>query len=151
MHIPHDNGSRDPVIEHRLDLSPNQVVPVPTAAGTIVVCVKGSLWLTQEGEWRDLVLLEGMRFVSAGAGRIVISALDTASEALVYAPLPGAASSLQPGLHIDGATLERAARNARRLRAEALGQLFERALAAAKAFLRRVFDRARRPCEHCNS
>jgi len=139
MHNPHASGDASFVVERRLELGPDQTVSVPSVIGTTLVCLKGPLWLTQEGEWRDYILVDGMRFVSGAPGKIVVSALDTAGQALVYVPLPGARSDLSPGLHIDGEAIERAVQRARVARSQEVGRLLEQFFSVVARGIRRLF------------
>lgn len=150
MHKRHAFRPADPVVERRLELRPDEAAPVPAAEGTTVVCLKGPLWLTQEGEWRDFILIEGMRFVSGSAGRIVVSALDTAGQAIVRVPLPGSAERPRPGVHIDAEVIRRAAQKAGHARAAEIPGVFRglasRLVNAAQRFALGMFTRgSRRP------
>jgi len=60
-------------------LKRNQVVRVRRGHGHTVVCASGSVWVTQEGDRRDVVLRAGEAFT-----------LDRAGLALVLAFEPGA-------------------------------------------------------------
>jgi Protein of unknown function (DUF2917) len=62
---------------HRLD----------DARGWLVTCLAGSLWLTQQGDRRDLVLEAGDEAVVERDGLTLIAALDDARFVL-SAPLP---------------------------------------------------------------
>ncbi len=158
MHISHDNGILSPAVERRLELRPDQAVAVPSAIGTMVECLKGPVWLTQEGEWQDFILIDGARFVSGGAGKIVISALDSAGQVLVYVPLPGAASNLAPGLHIGGEAIERAVQRAHVARAAEFRRMLKQFSSALSNALRRLIrgmlaraphNSVNRPVERC--
>ena len=43
-----------------------------------IECHRGSLWVTQEGDWRDVVLKAGERFVNTVRGRVVALAMTAA-------------------------------------------------------------------------
>jgi hypothetical protein len=47
--------------------------------GKTLVCVEGSLWVTQEGDREDHILRAGERFPLTAKGRVVVSALRPGS------------------------------------------------------------------------
>ena len=110
-------------VANRLELRPNESVSVPAKPGTLVRCEKGPIWLTQEGQREDYILLEGMRFVSGSRGKIVLSAPDGAVEALVYHAGFANGLKLAPGLHVGHDVIERVAREARHAQMEAISHL----------------------------
>ncbi len=118
-------------IERRLELRPDEAVSVPAARGTLVHCVRGPIWLTQEGLWQDYILVEGTQFVSGGNGKIVLNALDGAGQALIYSTESGAASGLTPGIHIGHDVIERVTREARHAQIEEISCLLARLGTAA--------------------
>lgn len=56
--------------------------------GTVVRCVTGRLWVTQEGDPRDYVVPAGARFCAGGSGRIVASAVAEHTSIAVYRITP---------------------------------------------------------------
>jgi hypothetical protein len=68
-----------------LCLKPKQVVRVRGGLGHSIVCDSGSVWVTQEGDPRDIILSAGDSFT-----------LDREGVALVLAFEPGAISIAQP-------------------------------------------------------
>ncbi|MBI3369686.1 MAG: DUF2917 domain-containing protein [Burkholderiales bacterium] len=58
---------------------------LPHAQGLRVECLTGSLWLTIDGDPRDIVLSPGEGFTVDRRGDVIISALD-ASRALLLLP-----------------------------------------------------------------
>jgi hypothetical protein len=149
MRILHAFDDRSHVVQRRMELRPDEAISVPSTIGTVVLCLKGPLWLTQEGEWRDFILVEGASFVSGSTGKIVVSSLDTAGQALVYVPLPGAVSRLRPGLHIDSKTIERAVQKARNARTAEIWRLLKQLSSGfasiPRSLARGLFARATRP------
>jgi hypothetical protein len=81
----------------------------------VVRTLSGKVWLTQEGRWRDYILLAGMSYVSLDNGRIVLSAPDGASAASVYrielAPGERACDAV---VNLGAGTIARIERDARR-------------------------------------
>lgn len=67
----------------RLELRQNESVSVAAARGTIVRCTQGRLWLTQEGHWRDYVLIAGTGYLSPDDGKIVLNSPDGPSTASI--------------------------------------------------------------------
>jgi len=111
--------------ERRIELVPNQAVSVDAVRGTVVHIPHGSVWLTQEGHWRDYILLAGMSYVSLDNGRIVLSAPDGTSAARVFR------IELAPGEHacdavvnVGAGTIARIERDARRAQAAEVGRWF---------------------------
>jgi hypothetical protein len=61
------------------DLREHQIMRFDGATGVTVVCLRGELWLTQDGDSRDLVLHAGDRFTVDHAGVTLVSALRASS------------------------------------------------------------------------
>jgi hypothetical protein len=116
--LPAPEAGRHPGGESRIDLVPNQAVPVDAVRGTVVRSLRGKVWLTQEGHWRDYILVGGMSYVSLDNGRIVLNAPDDASAVSVYrielAPGRRACDAL---VHVGAGTIARIERDARRAQA----------------------------------
>ncbi len=70
----------------RLALDPGQVVALDDACGTRVEAAGGRLWITLEGDRRDIVVRPGESFVIARGGRTVVQAVDRAWVRLSEAP-----------------------------------------------------------------
>ena len=51
--------------------------------GLTVTCVQGCLWLTHDGDCKDIILEAGQRYSSATRARLLVHALDTAQVRLV--------------------------------------------------------------------
>lgn len=60
-------------------LNATQILNVREAKGTRVVCNKGILWLTQEGDSRDIFLRQGDEWVIGQDGLVLIQALERAA------------------------------------------------------------------------
>jgi hypothetical protein len=58
-----------------LHLQKNQILRVPGAAGWTVKTLRGSVWITQEGDLRDIVLEAGQSYDFNGDGPGVLSSL----------------------------------------------------------------------------
>jgi hypothetical protein len=59
-----------------LELKPGQLVALDDAAGTSVSTRCGSVWITEEGERADFVLVAGERRVIGRPGRTLIQAMQ---------------------------------------------------------------------------
>jgi hypothetical protein len=70
-----------------LSLQPQAMFSVPDAAGVQVHCRRGSVWITLDGDGRDLVLQAGDSFVTPEHRRVLIYALGPACIS-VMAPAP---------------------------------------------------------------
>ena len=46
--------------------------------GVTVECIQGSLWLTHDGDCKDIILEAGQRYSSATRGRLLVHALEPA-------------------------------------------------------------------------
>jgi DUF2917 family protein len=111
--------------ERRLDLAPDKTASVAAARGTAVRCLSGRLWLTQEGHWRDYVLVPGVSYVSHGNGKIVLNSPDAASAASIYRIDPAPTSTTcDARLHLDAGVIARIERQARRARAAEIARWF---------------------------
>lgn len=128
--------------ERQIELLPNQAVSVDAVRGTVVRSLRGSIWLTQEGQWRDYILVAGMSYVSLDAGRIVLNAPDRASAARVYRiELAPGVRTCEARLHVGDGTIARISRDARRAQAAEIGRAFGLLADALAGAWRRLRDR----------
>jgi len=108
----------------RLELRPQRAASIEAAPGSIVRCLEGTIWLTQEAVPHDYILIPGMRFVSESDGKIVLTSFDGAAVAQVYAPGCGAdPARVGFGLQLDPGVVARVEREARRARQREIGRL----------------------------
>ena len=116
-----DHLDRHPVAaanERRLELAPNKAASVAAEPGTVVRALRGRIWLTQEGHWRDYVLVPGMSYMSLDRGKIVLNSQDAASAAGIgRIEFDPGASQCTTRLELDSTVLARIEREARRARA----------------------------------
>ena len=61
------------------DLRKAQILRLHDASGAAIVCLQGELWLTQDGDFRDIVLAAGDSFVLDRAGVTLVTALSASS------------------------------------------------------------------------
>jgi len=94
------------------------VASIPTVRGTVVRCLRGSIWLTQEGQWRDYILIAGVSYVSRDSGKIVLSSPDTQSTvSITRIDLALADGAGEPSLRLDAGAVARIEHAARRAQA----------------------------------
>ena len=118
----------------RIVVAAHAATSVELPAGAAIHGVGGRLWLTQEGDLRDHVLVAGMTFCTDRAGRVVLSAVDAGAVALVSERAP---AHCVPGtVTID--SIRRVTREAELAQARYLSGLFVRAGERLLAALRRI-------------
>jgi hypothetical protein len=61
------------------DLRQHQIMRFDDATGTDIVCLRGEIWLTQDGDLRDVVLSAGEHFTLDCDGVALVSALRPSS------------------------------------------------------------------------
>jgi hypothetical protein len=98
--------------QDRLCLQPNQLVKVRGGIGHSVVCHRGSVWLTQQDDPRDIVLAAGEAFTLDRGGVALLQALGPGAISIGHARAQTRASAL-------GALLKAALPGAGRVRAAA--------------------------------
>lgn len=109
----------------QIELVSNQAVSVDAVRGTVVRSLRGRIWLTQEGHWRDYILVAGVSYVSQDDGRIVLNAQDHASLASVYRiELAPGNRTCDAQLNVSAEAIARIDLDARRARAAEVGRLF---------------------------
>ena len=59
-------------------LHKNATLVVRDPMGVTVECIQGSLWLTHDGDCKDIILEAGQRYSSATRGRLLVHALEPA-------------------------------------------------------------------------
>lgn len=90
----------------RIEIGAGAAVSVHVSIGTTLQCLRGSIWLTQEGDSRDHAVPAGTTFCVDTPGRAVLTAIDGASVVRVTPPAPGTQSAAVPGrLSIDSMDL----------------------------------------------
>lgn len=72
-------------------LFPRQLIRVRNGVGKGVVVLVGSVWVTQEGDQRDVVLRAGESFHFDRTGTAIVEALHTSAVLLLFTP-----ASLRP-------------------------------------------------------
>jgi hypothetical protein len=111
----------------RLALHSQRAESIAATRGTVVRALQGTIWLTQEAVPHDYILIPGTRFVSRSDGKIVLTSLDDAAVAQVYAPGCGADLARAGfGLQLDPGVVARVEREARRARIGEIGRLLHK-------------------------
>jgi len=92
------------VQDTRFELAAHELVVLADAAGHELVCAAGELWVTIDGDRRDIVLARGESFRITGAAAVVVSAFKAATLSVrrtqTATPAVGAARRLlAPLLH----------------------------------------------------
>jgi predicted ABC-type sugar transport system permease subunit len=65
-----------------LDLAPNQMLAISGGVGMTVSCIRGSIWITQNNDRRDVVLAAGETFVVDRDGVALLSAMAPSKVAM---------------------------------------------------------------------
>jgi hypothetical protein len=81
-----------------LCLQPKQLLKVRGGRGHSVVCQRGSVWLTQQGDSRDIVLTAGEAFTLDRAGVALLQALGPGAISIGQAQAPTHTSRLSAWL-----------------------------------------------------
>lgn len=114
-----------------VDLAANETASVHGHRGTSIRCVRGQLWVTQEGDSHDYFLPRGVSFVAAGAGRIVVNGVMAHNCAVAgRVLLPGTITPAHQALQYDAKFFSDIEFSARRARAEAIAAILYAAICA---------------------
>jgi hypothetical protein len=116
-------------------LSGRQSLQLEPARGYRVIAICGEVWITQAGRLEDYVLRAGDSLTLDSPGLAIVSAFGTADVEVVAPPAAPAVGGF-PEYSV--ATLERAQREAHRLRAEAMREAFAEAGGWIRNFARRL-------------
>jgi hypothetical protein len=127
------------------ELSAREAVTVFAHRGTELRVLEGQVWITQEGDGQDYIVMAGTRFCSGSEGSIVVSALSDASRVAVSWTDPAVAGGYaRSGVWLDYGRVARIEVAARQARAKEVGRL----LRMGWLFIKRgwnSFTRRRKP------
>ncbi|HTQ77244.1 MAG TPA: DUF2917 domain-containing protein [Burkholderiales bacterium] len=131
-----------------MTLKPGQALHVRGEAGLRVSHVQGRIWVTLDGEPRDIVLQDGADLVLGAQGGALLQAVGTTAmvsfeDGVRVAP-PAELRAAAPAAAL--ADYGEIVRNAHQLRAQEIGALLARAAAAVRGLLRGIagnFESAR--------
>jgi hypothetical protein len=90
-HATKENDMRNDLMFDSRPLAKGRIRRVHRPLGQRVECVSGALWVTQDGDPRDIVLNPGDSFAFDQRGDALISALDDARFLLLETCAPAAA------------------------------------------------------------
>lgn len=79
-------------VQH-IEISLRELLVIDDARGQVVVCESGELWITQDGDRRDVILPAGQSWRIDRPGPLVLSAFEP-SVATLANPQPGRAASV---------------------------------------------------------
>jgi hypothetical protein len=65
-------------LQHLRTLAGGQMLRVDAPLGHEIVCVQGSLWITHDGDPKDIIVDAGQRYVADRHAPLVVYALDKA-------------------------------------------------------------------------
>ncbi len=96
FHSDADNVLQIELLPGPLQLQPSQLLRVRNARGWQVRAVSGALWITQDGDRRDIVLGAGDQFLFCSAGLGLISALTQSVLIVDKGPSLGTVAAATP-------------------------------------------------------
>ena len=141
-----DNRSAlDKRIAQAHDLPAGAILSAPGQRGTVIRCLRGQIWLTQEGDAQDYFLAQNTRLQVSGRGPLVINALvdDTKIAIEHWDPRPRA-DWARNAVWLDSGFAEAAQRRAHRERAHLLAELTSRGWHRTLRALRSIGEHASR-------
>jgi Protein of unknown function (DUF2917) len=97
-----------------------RILRVPDARGHRIVSLSGDVWITEEGRQEDIILHAGDAVALQSPGTALVMAFDSADVEIVPPPAP---ADLTPAWVGAVDHVEQYERTARRLRAEAFGEM----------------------------
>ena len=123
------------------DLDAGQTFSVAGRRGTIIRCVAGQAWVTQEGDAQDYFLAASTRYQSAVGGTIVVNALvDATRIAVLRTAATPQGDWRRSGVRLEARFFESAQRLARRERSRMMAALSARARWFLRRGVRRLAD-----------
>ena len=136
-----------PIIDYKarpklVELAPNEALTIMADRGTEIRVVQGALWITQEGDGQDHIVVAGTRFRSGHQGAIVVSALEGASRASVsWADRGRADGYSHSDVQLDYGEIEQLQSAARQARAKELARLVSSGFACLARAWGRIGER----------
>ena len=121
------------------DLDSGMALSITGGRGTVVRCLEGQVWLTQEGDAQDYFLAANTRYHAVTAGSIVVNALVAPARIAVYRTAAAPAGDWRRnGVRLDAGFIDGAMRLARRERARTMTDLSIRGRWCLRGMLRRL-------------
>ena len=68
------------------EIAKNRILEIKQALGVTIECLEGSVWVTLDGDMRDVILEAGQALYVDRKQRTLIQALDTARVRLLHPP-----------------------------------------------------------------
>ncbi len=62
-----------------INLDKDALIKLPRSRGDTLTCTRGLLWVTEDNLPHDTVLQEGQRYVSKGAGPVIVNAFEAST------------------------------------------------------------------------
>ena len=87
--------------DSKVELAPNQLLTISGGLGMTIMCVRGTLWITQSNDRSDIVLGPGESFTLSRDGATLLSAIE-ASTVLMAAPVSRRAAVLRSFVSVFG-------------------------------------------------
>lgn len=78
------------------DIGTRDALSLWDAQGSELTACRGSIWITQTGDRRDIVLAPGESILIERPGHVVVSALDASARVFMRRPAPARAPGLLP-------------------------------------------------------
>lgn len=127
------------------DLAAGDTRSVMAGRGTVIRCLSGLIWVTQEGDPLDHMVPAGARYCSGGRGLIVASAIKDDTRIAVYRvePLP-AADWTRNVVRVDAGFTEQLRRQARREMARCFATMVTAVARRLRQAWRRLFSQRAR-------
>ena len=71
-----------------IELDKNALITLPRCRGDSVICTRGILWVTEDNRPHDIVLREGERYISKGAGPVIVNAFEASTFRVALSSAP---------------------------------------------------------------
>ena len=121
------------------ELASGEVIAIAGGSGTVIRCLQGQAWVTQEGDRRDYFLAANTRYQSAERGLIVVNALVDHTQIAVSRRAPQPRGDwMRNAVWLDPGFSEAARRRASFERAHYVAQLVSQAWARVRRAMHTV-------------
>ncbi|MFM9884085.1 MAG: DUF2917 domain-containing protein [Burkholderiales bacterium] len=62
-----------------IELDKNALIKLPRSRGDSIICTRGLLWVTEDNCPHDIALKQGERYISKGAGAVIVNAFEAST------------------------------------------------------------------------
>ncbi len=69
-----------------INLDKDGLIKLPRSRGDAILCTHGAVWVTEDNLAHDIELQEGDRYVSKGAGPVIVQAFEASAFRVVSSP-----------------------------------------------------------------